>query len=116
MPPPGRLHQVHHAAGLMHHMRLGGKVSLFNYNPSIAGGALGRRFSKSPLSSHRRRRMGTSVRASWGDRQLAAAVGAQGQGLGKGVSSQATAARGAKESRKRLLEEMGAHFNKRARR
>lgn len=116
MPPPGRLHQVHHAAGLMHHMRLGGKVSLFNYNPSIAGGAIGRRFSKSPLAHHRRRRVGTGVRASWGDRQLASAVGAQGQGLGKAGSSAATVARGAKESRKRLLEEMSAHFNKRGRR
>lgn len=117
MPPPSRFHQVHHAAGVMHSMRHGGKVSLFNYNPSIAGGALGRRFSKSPLSSHRRRRMGTSVRSSWGDRQLASWTGAQGQGVATGgAMTQATAARGAKESRKRLLEEMSAHFNKRSRR
>jgi len=117
MPPPGRLQQVHHAAGLMHQMRLGGRVSLFNYNPSIAGGALGRRFSKGPLAPHRRRRAGTGVRGSWGDRQLASWTGAQGQGVHRGgsVASAPTIARGSKEGRKRLLEEMSAQFNKRHR-
>lgn len=115
MPVPGRLQQVHHAAGIMHQMRHGGRVSLFNYNPSIAGGAIGRRFTKSALAPHRRRRTGAGVRGSWGDRQLASWTGAQGQGIAGRSGGAPSATRGSKESRKRVLAEMSSLFNKRHR-
>jgi hypothetical protein len=99
--------------GHMHKLRTGGKVSLFNYNPSIAGGKImTKRFS-------RRHRLGMIGRG-WQEKQLAQFTGAQGQGLtapgsharmGMGTAP----AHAQKEGRKRILDAMNAQFAKRAR-
>lgn len=100
--------------GHMHRFRTGGKVSLFNYNPSIAGGKImTKRYG-------RRHRMGTIGRGAWQEKQLAQFTGAQGQGL-TAPGSHARVGMGAapahvqKEGRKRVLEAMNAQFAKRAR-
>lgn len=100
--------------GAMHKMRTGGAVSLFNYNPSIAGGKImTKRYG-------RRHRMGVIGRGAWQEKQLAQFTGAQGQGLtapgsharvGMGTAP----AQAQKDGRKRILDQLGAQFAKRAR-
>jgi len=100
--------------GKMHKLRTGGAVSLFNYNPSIAGGKImTKRYA-------RRHRMGTVGRGCWPEKQLAQWTSAQGQGLtapgsharmGMGVAP----ASAQKEGRKRILDQLGAQFAKRSR-
>lgn len=100
--------------GGMYKMRTGGAVTLFNYNPSIAGGKImTKRYA-------RRHRMGTIGRGTWQEKQLAQFTGAQGQGLTapgsharSGMGTAPAAAQ--KEGRKRILDQLSAQFAKRAR-
>lgn len=112
---PIRRKNVHsHLANRMHGLRHGGRVTLFNYNPSVAGGKIAvKRFHKS-------HHLGPVMRGgdAWQKKHMATIVGAQGAGLvapgshmrsGMGVGGMP----GVKDSRKRILEEMNHHFQKR---
>ena len=99
-----------HTAGKMHGIRKGGKVSLFNYVPSIAGGAIGlRRFGRA-------HHLGVPMR-NWHQKHMAAMVGAaDGGGLhapGSGARMGMGVASTMKEGRKRVLDAVRDQFNKR---
>lgn len=94
----------------MHRLRTGGAVSLFNYNPSIAGGKIAiKRFG-------RRHRMGHVGRGAWQEKHLAQMVGAQAQGAGlyaPGNHARVGMGESVKDGRKRILEAMSNQFAKR---
>lgn len=95
--------------GRMHSIRSGGRVSLFNYNPSIAGGAIQvKRFGRA-------HHMGQPLR-NYQEKHMASMIGAQGQGL-MAPGSHAHAAKGGtvKDGRKRILEGLSAQFAKKIR-
>ncbi len=98
--------------GKMHSMRTGGRVSLFNYNPSIAGGKIAvKRFHRShylgvPMRNWRQQHMGQMVAASDGKGLHAPGSGARS---GMGVADMV------KAGRKRILGAIGEQFSKRAR-
>lgn len=93
-------------------IRKGGRVSLFNYNPSIAGGKIAiKRFGRA-------HHLGRPMR-NFQERHMMSMIGAQGQGLttpgvmGKSLGD--SNAKSIKEGRKRILEQIGAQMNKRVR-
>lgn len=97
-----------HHAGRMHGIRKGGKVSLFNYNPSIAGGAIGlRRFDK-------QHHLGVPCR-NWQQKHMAAMVGAAegGGGLHAPGSGARMGMGGKVGDRKRVLDMVKEQLNKR---
>lgn len=99
-----------HTAGRMHGVRKGGKVSLFNYTPSIAGGVIGiKRFG-------RYHKLGMPCK-NWKDTHMASMVGAaSGGGLhapGSGARMGMGIGSSVKEGRKRILEGIREQFNKR---
>lgn len=109
--PVRRRNHHDHLANRMHKLRKGGRVTLFNYNPSIAGGKIAvKRF-------HRAHHLGMPLR-NWKEKHMASIVGAQGQGLVAPGSHARTGMGmpGVKDSRKRILEEMQQHFSKRMKR
>lgn len=95
--------------GKMHLIRSGGRVSLFNYNPSIAGGKIAvKRFGRA-------HHLGRPLR-NYQEKHFASMVGAQGQGL-VAPGSHARVGMGAtasmKEGRKRILDALSTQFAKR---
>jgi hypothetical protein len=90
----------------MHMIKKGGRVSLFNYNPSIAGGKI----------AIKRFHLGRPMR-NWQEKHLVSMIGAQGQGLtapgvhGKGLGD--SHGKSIKEGRKRILDQIGAQMSKR---
>lgn len=103
---PIRRNNKHGNTGKMHSIRSGGRVSLFNYNPSIAGGKIAvKRFGRAHY-------MGVPMR-NWQEKHLASMIGAQGQGLMAPGSHAASMRGGAvKDSRKRILDGLSAQFSK----
>lgn len=100
----------HSNVGRMHSIRCGGRVSLFNYNPSIAGGKIAvKRFGRAHY-------MGVPMR-NFQEKHLASMIGAQGQGM-MAPGSHASSVRGGtlKEGRKRILEGLSAQFAKKMKR
>ena len=100
--------------GKMHNIRKGGRVTLFNYNPSIAGGKIAvKRFGRA-------HRLG-GVMKNWAGKHMASMIGAQGQGLmppGHHAATRGGAlshGENMREGRKRILAGLGAQFNKRLR-
>lgn len=98
--------------GKMHSIVKGGRVSLFNYNPSIAGGKIAvKRFGRAHY-------LGRPLR-NWQERHLTSMIGAQGQGLtapgvhGKGLGD--SYGKTIKEGRKRILDQIEAVMSKRMR-
>jgi hypothetical protein len=84
-------------------------VSLFNYNPSIAGGKIAvKRFGRA-------HHMGRPLR-NYQEKHMASMVGAQGQGLmAPGSHAHAKGGGSVKEGRKRIMEGLAAQFAKRMR-
>ncbi len=98
--------------GKMHLIRKGGRVTLFNYNPSIAGGKIAiKRFGRA-------HRLGRPLR-NFQEKHLMSMIGAQGQGLtAPGVHAKGLGdshGKSMKEGRKRILEQIGAQMSKRMR-
>lgn len=100
----------------MHSLRTGGRVSLFNYNPSIAGGKIAiKRFGRA-------HHMGRPLRHN-AQKHMVSIVGAEGQGLvapgshaRSGMGAEAPSAiHSLKEGRKRVLDAIHDQFAKRAR-
>lgn len=84
-------------------------MSLFNYNPSIAGGKIAvKRFSRA-------HHLGRPLR-NYQEKHMASMIGAQGQGL-MAPGSHAHASKGGtvKEGRKRILEGLASQFAKKVR-
>lgn len=99
-----------HHAGRMHGIRKGGKVSLFNYVPSIAGGMIGLRRYGRP------HHLGVPCR-NWHQKHMAAMAGAaDGGGLhapGSGARMGMGMGSTLKEGRKRVLDAVREQFAKR---
>lgn len=98
------------SVGKMHLIRKGGRVTLFNYNPSIAGGKIAiKRFGRA-------HHLGRPMR-NFAEKHMMSMIGAQGQGLttpgvmGKSLGDSHT--KSIKDGRKRILEQIGAQMNKR---
>lgn len=108
---PIRRRNVRSNVGKMHAMRTGGRVSLFNYNPSIAGGKIAiKRFGRA-------HHLGMPMR-NWQEKHMASMVGAASGGGGlMAPGSHAHASKGGslKEGRKRILDGLAAQFAKKIR-